>query len=321
MIPELRINNIGIGNVGIGDVGVSDIYVSQPYINNPYIMQIAEQRIWMMEPSGAIPMDPSVVVDIEKPIVEMPGCVEVHQENARGTNENQVTDDPRANTVLCDSNAGVQPYFRPIDWDPGKLKIEDVTPPQEEQEFEPERIPPSPPDAPAAGTPDPPKTPETAEDPPCPGPMAPRIGDVAQNQTEKVSGFELQIDPKNPDGVKICVTLYEDIGVVEQFLPTPQIASTTAVIATVATGSALLAKPLAELLLRVFRPVIKKAIGTIQKKLGKTPYRMTQAEIRTNEYRKKKGLLGINFAKEHQKKLKAEKEKEKKKIEEKKSQS
>ena len=202
MIPELRINNIGIGNVGIGDVGVSDIYVSQPYINNPYIMQIAEQRIWMMQPSGAIPTDPSVVVDIEKPIVEMPGCVEVHQENARGTNENQVTDDPRANTVLCDSNAGVQPYFRPIDWDPGKLKIEDVTPPQEEQEFEPERIPPSPPDAPAAGTPDPPKTPETAEDPPCPGPMAPRIGDVAQNQTEKVSGFELQIDPKNPDGVK-----------------------------------------------------------------------------------------------------------------------
>ena len=313
MIPELRINNIGVGNVGIGDVGVSDIYVSQPYINNPYIMQIAEQRIWMMQPSGAIPTDPSVVVDIEKPIVEMPGCVEVHQENARGTNENQVTDDPRANTVLCDSNAGVQPYFRPIDWDPGKLKIEDVTPPQEEQEFEPERIPPSPPDAPAAGTPDPPKTPETAEDPPCPGPNAQRIGDIAQNQTEKVSGFELQIDPKNPDGEKICVTLYEDIGVVEQFLPTPQIASTTAVIATVATGSALLAKPLAELLLRVFRPVIKKAIGTIQSKLGETPYRPTQKELKTNEYHVKKGLVGINFAKEHAKKLKAEKEREKKK--------
>ena len=269
MIPEIRINNIGVGNVGIGDVGIGGIYVSQPYINTPYIMQIADQRVWMMESSASIPTEPAVVVDIQKPIVEMPGCVEVHQENARRTNENQVTDDPRANTVLCDSNAGVQPYFRPIDWDPGKLKIEDVTPPQEEQEFEPERIPPSPPDAPAAGTPDPPKTPETAEDPPCPGPNAQRIGDIAQNQTEKVSGFELQIDPKNPDGEKICVTLYEDIGVVEQFLPTPQIASTTAVIATVATGSALLAKPLADLMLRVFRPAIKKVVGTIQKVLGK----------------------------------------------------
>ena len=304
MIPEIRINNIGVGNVGIGDVGIGDIYVSQPYINTPYIMQISDQRIWMMKSSESIPQEPAVVVDIEKPIVEMPGCVEVHQENARRTNENQVTDDPRANTVLCDSNAGVQPYFRPLNWDPGKLKIEDVTPPQEEQEFEPERIPPSPPDTPAAGTPDPPKTPETAEDPPCPGPMAPRIGDVAQNQTEKVSGFELQIDPKNPDGVKICVTLYEDIGEVEQFLPTPQIASTTAVIATVATGSALLAKPRAELLLKVVKPAVKKAIGAIQKKLGKTPYRPTQAELRTNRYREKKGMLGINFAKQHQKREK-----------------
>ena len=68
--------------------------------------------------------------------------------------------------------------------------------------------------------------------------MAPRIGDVAQNMKEKVSGFELQRDPRNPDGEKICVTLYEDIGAVEAFLPTPQVVTTTAVIATVATGSA-----------------------------------------------------------------------------------
>ena len=133
---------------------------------------------------------------------------------------------------------------------------------------------------------------------------------------EKVSGFELQRDPKNPDGVKICVTLYEDIGAVEAFLPSPQVATTTAVIATVATGSALLAKPLADLLLRVVKPAVKKAIGTIQSKLGKSPYRPTQAELKTNEYRKKKGLLGINFAKEHAKKLKAEKERQKKRKEE-----
>ena len=306
MIPEIRINNIGVGNVGIGDVGIGGIYVSQPYINTPYIMQIADQRVWMMESSASIPTEPAVVVDIQKPIVEMPGCVEVHQENARRTNESQVTDDPRANVVLCDSNAGVQPYFRPLDYDPGKLKIENITPPQEEQEFEPQKIPPAPPSPPGA-SPEPPSTPsQTLEDPPCPGPNAPRLGDVAQNQTEKVSGFELQRDPKNPDGVKICVTLYEDIGAVEQFLPAPQVVATTAAIATVATGSALLAKPLADLLLKVVKPVVKKAIGTIQKKLGKTPYRPTQSELKTNEYRVKKGLLGINFAKEHSKRKKKE---------------
>ena len=144
------------------------------------------------------------------------------------------------------------------------------------------------------------------------GPNAQRIGDVAQNQKEKVSGFELQKDPVNP-GKKICVVLYEDITAVEQFLPTPQVASTTAVIATVATGSALLAKPLADLLLKVVKPVVKKAIGAIQKKLGKTPYRPTQAELRTNKYREKKGMLGINFAKQHQKAEKARKESQKKK--------
>ena len=112
----------------------------------------------------------------------------------------------------------------------------------------------------------------------------------------------MQVDPRNPDGVKICVTLYENIGATEQFLPAPQVVTTTATIAIVATSSALLAKPLADLLLKVVKPAIKKAMGAIQKKLGKTPYRPTQSEIRTNEYRVKKGLLGINFAKRAKKK-------------------
>ena len=111
------------------------------------------------------------------------------------------------------------------------------------------------------------------------------------------------------------MTLYEDIGVVEAFLPAPQLVTTTAVIAAVATGSALLAKPLADLLLKVVKPAIKKAIGAIQKKLGKTPYRATQSELRTNRYREKKGMLGINFAKQHSQ---AEK---KRKVEEKEKQS
>ena len=128
------------------------------------------------------------------------------------------------------------------------------------------------------GSPETPDTKDTApKDPPCPGPNAQRIGDIAQHQKEKVSGFELQPDPVNP-GKKICVVLYEDIAPAEQFLPTPQVASTTAVIATVATGSALLAKPLADLMLRVFRPAIKKAIGTVQKILGKE--QKTQLSLR-----------------------------------------
>ena len=308
MIPEIRINNIGVGNVGIGDVGIND--VPRIGVRSPQTIRVADNRIWVVNPPDATLLEPPVVVQVGTPVVNIAGCVEMHKENAKGNRNKQLVDnDPKGNVVLCDSGA---PSFRAIDYQQNRLKWETFygDPPEVDSGVDVG----DPPTPPTPQTPEPPKTPtETGEDPPCPGPMAPRIGDVAQNMKEKVSGFELQRDPLNPDGVKICVTLYEDIGAVEAYLPSPQVATTTAVIATVATGSALLAKPLAELLLKVVKPVVKKAIGAIQKKLGKTPYRPTQSELRTNRYREKKGMLGINFAKEQKKREKAEKERKKKK--------
>ena len=300
MIPEVGIGNIGIGNVGVGNINPTN--VNDPIINAPYY--IAEPPPWIMEPSVAVPHDVPVTVDIGTPVVNIPGCVETNKENiGRPPNQNQslVNDDPSQNVVLCDAG---MPAYGPMDYDTRRLKIETITPPKEEEEYKHrgnyngDGVP----DGGVGAEPPDTKQPDPLEDPPCPGPNAPRIGDVAQNQTEKVSGFELQRDPRNPDGVKICVTLYENIGTTEQFLPAPQVVTTTATIAIVATSSALLAKPLADLLLKVVKPAIKKAMGAIQKKLGKTPYRPTQSEIRTNEYRVKKGLLGINFAKRAKKK-------------------
>ena len=157
---------------------------------------------------------------------------------------------------------------------------------------------PPPPD-PDLNTPETPSIPKTEGDPECPGPQSLRIGAVGPSEKEKVIGHELQ---KTQQGTWICVELYEDINIVEQYLPSAQIATTTASIAAVAGASALLAKPLADLLLRVFKPAIKQVLGKVNKILGKTPYRPTQSEIRTNEYRIKKGLTGINFAKKNKKK-------------------
>ena len=309
MIPEIRINNIGVGNVGIGDVSVGD--VQRIGVRSPQTIRVADNRIWVVNPPNATQLDPPVVVQVGTPIVNIAGCVEVHKENARTRNRNKqlVDNDPKGNTVLCDSGA---PNFIPPNYQADRLTWQTFygEAPNVDQGVKTE--PPPPPETP--DSPEPPSTPsDTVEDPPCPGPVAPRIGDVAQNQKEKVSGFELQRDPRNPDGAKICVTLYEDIGTVEAFLPAPQLITTTAVIATVATGSALLAKPLADLLLKVVKPVVKKAIGAIQKKLGKTPYSPTQSELRTNRYREKKGMLGINFAKQHANLEKQKKESQKKK--------
>ena len=307
MIPEIRIDNIGVGNVGIGDVSVNE--VQRIGVRSPQIIRVADSRIWVVNPPNATQLEPPVVVTVGTPVVNIAGCVEMHKENAKGNRNKQLVDnDPKGNVVLCDSGA---PSFRAIDYESNRLKWETFygDPPEVTSGVDVG----DPPIAPTPDTPEPPSTPtDKVEDPPCPGPMAPRIGDVAQNQKEKVSGFELQRDPRNPDGAKICVTLYENIGAVEAYLPAPQIVTTTAVIATVATGSALQAKPLADLLLKVVKPVVKKAIGAIQKKLGKTPYRPTLSEIRTNRYREKKGMLGINFAKQHAQREKAKKESQKK---------
>ena len=260
MIPEIGVGNIGIGNVGVGQPNITSVFY------------IAEPEEWMTNPSVGVPPAPPVTVDIGSPVVNIPGCVETHKENLErppNKNESLVNDDPRQSVVLCDAG---MPAYNPMDYDTRRLKIEEVTPPKKEEEYKhrgnyngdgnyggaAEAVPDTPPT-------------ETKEDPPCPGPNAQRIGDVAQNKIEKVSGFELQVDPRNPDGVKICVVLYEDIGATEQFLPAPQVAATTAAIAIVATSSALLAKPLADLLLKVVKPAVKKAIAKVQKLMGKKP--------------------------------------------------
>ena len=81
----------------------------------------------------------------------------------------------------------------------------------------------------------------------------------------------------------------------EKYLPTPEAATTTAAIAVVATTSALLAKPLADLLLKVIKPVVKKVITKAQKLLGKkipiesVKDRRDQQRVRSHAIRKLKG--------------------------------
>ena len=290
--------NINVPNVTIIGPRIYDINVNGtriPFINNntndirPISTPYIADKTWMNDVPAVQGLTFPVTTVVGTPVVDMPGCVKVHKENTKGNNNKMlVNDDPKGNTVLCDAG---MPYYEPPNYDARSLSWETIT---VETETEPEGVDtgdvetPEPP-----GTPERPNTDEPEGDPPRPGPLAPRIGDVAQNQKEKVSGFELQRDPKNPDGQKICVTLYEDIGAVEAYLPSPQIVTTTAVIASVAASSALLAKPLADLLLRVVKPVVKKVVTKVNSILGKTTYRPSRSEIRADEYRKKKGLLPL----------------------------
>ena len=301
-IENIEVNGTGIPLINGG--GINTIGVRGANVANIRNQSIPETRTWVVNPPQAIPPVVPVTVNAGTPIVNMPGCVKVHKENAknpRNRNKMLVNDDPKQNVVLCDSG---MPYYEPPEYDYRELSWRTVYMDQEEEAEGVNTG--DTPEAPVPDTPDPPPADGGYKDPECPGPLDPRIGSVGPSEKEKVVGHELQQDPNNQNQ-KICVALYEDIGIVEQYLPSPQIVTTTAVIASVAASSALLAKPLADLLLKVIKPAVKKVLTKVNAILGKTPYQMTESEKKTNEYRVKKGLLPIPFAKNHAKREKAQK--------------
>ena len=316
-IPRVTVNGTGIPLIPVQDTGIRSISNINSGVRSINNITVADNRVWITNPPQAVPIAVPVTVNAGTPVVNMPGCVTVHKENAKrdpSRNKMLVNDDPKGQTTLCDAG---MPYYQPPDYDYRELSWQTV---YMEQDQEPEGVNTETPETSVPDTPNPPPTEPPEGDPECPGPLDLRLGAVGPNQKEKVVGHELQPDPNNLNK-KICVTLYEDIGIVEQYLPSPQVATTTAVIASVAASSALLAKPLADLLLRVVKPAVKQVMTKVNAILGKTPYRPTQAELRTNEYRKKKGLLGINFAKNHQMREKAEKKRKKQQESQKKTQS
>ena len=289
-IPKIGVDKIG--SQDIWDVRVADTYTEN--IPNVYVPS------WMYTQPSVDNMIPPVVVNIGNPIVNIPGCVKAHKDNKKHKNnipidKDLVENDPDEVMTLCDAG---YPSYDAMNYEPDQLTIT----------YETKAPPVAPPPEPDIDTPETPELPKTKEEIECPGPQSLRIGAVGPSEKEKVVGHELQ---KTPQGTWVCVELYEPINIVEQYLPSAQIATTTASIAAVAGTSALLAKPLADLLLRVFKPAIKQVLNKVNKILGKTPYKPTQSELRTNEYRVKKGLVGINFAKDYAKRMKSEKKSEK----------
>ena len=262
-IPLIQVNGANPIQVnGTGIQFVQNIQSTNTNIRPIGVNKIADARVWVNDAPSVIPPTVPVTEVIGTPIVNMPGCVKVHKENVKQRSRNKmlVDDDPKGNTVLCDAGA---PYYQPADYDYRGLSWQTV---YNESDEVPEGVDTGdPPPAPDIDPPTPPETPgETAENVECPPPNARRIGDLNQAGTEKVIGYKL-----TPDG-KVCETQWETLGFTEQYLPSVPVVATTATIALVATSSALLAKPLADLLLKVVKPVIKKVVAKVKKIMGKS---------------------------------------------------
>ena len=250
-----EIKQINIPNIAIPKFGTNDVWLNGiPFVPNN---------------------DPPVTLQLGFPIVDMPGCVTMHKDNkdhvtGRPFDKDLVNQDPKGSTTLCPH--GEYPTYDAMDYEPEQLIIQRETPPPPVSP-PPEVEPPQPPDTSNVGG----KEKEIE----CPAPNQPRVGDLTQKGDERVVGHEIQNGQ--------CVVLYEPTTVVEKYLPSTNQVSTTAAIAVVATASAA-ATPL---LLRVIKPIIKKATDFVKKKLGKKVSPPTRAEIKTNKYREKKGLPPI----------------------------
>ena len=230
-IPDIRLNNIRIGDVVIQDVPK-----------------------WMSsDPPVALPAVPPVTMEVGTPIVNIPGCVEAHKDNQE--NVNLKNEDDKGVMTLCDAGT---PYYTAIDYDRNKIKLEQEPPKP------PAYKPPPAPEAPETKTPAVPKT-ETPM-PECPTreqQLKNPIGKILEGN-KKITGYEMV--------GKECLMVTEQLSIPDQIIgniPNAGAVTTTASIAVVATTSALLAKPLADLLLKVVKPTVKKVLKKVATLRGK----------------------------------------------------
>ena len=213
---------------------------------------------WAIEPSIAVPIYPPVTSQVGLPIVNMPGCVESHEDSNK--NANLPNNDPDQVKIFCD---GEMPSFNAINYDARKLQYETE---KRSQEVPPVKSPEEPeaPKPPTSQTPSVPKT--DASLPECPTreqQLKNPIGKILEGN-KKIVGYEVV--------GKECLMVTENLTIPDQIIsniPNAGAVTATASIAVVATSSALLAKPLSDLLLRVVKPTVKKVMKKIATLRGK----------------------------------------------------
>ena len=236
-------------------------------------IEIREIPMWRSSPSGGLPAAPPVTVNIGVPIVDMPGCIEAHEQNSNKERSGIISeDDPKGVRTYCD--AGV-PSFNPIDYN------------KEELQFT------GPPKAPVTKTesPKPPETPEVK--PPetkvpvstakvdCPTPAQEAkepVGTLVEGFRKKVVEYKLMGNE--------CVQITEAVPLPRQIvagLPSGGQVMQVGGIAVIATSSALLAKPLADILLKAVKPAVKKVMKKIAAIRGKKPPILSSGERRAEQ--------------------------------------
>jgi len=258
---------------------IPDIRLNQLKIRE---LNIPEVPRWMSsDPPMAIPVVPPVTTEVGIPIVNIPGCVEAHKDSSQNTNLKN--EDDKGTMTLCDAGT---PYFTPIDYDRNRIKLEQEPPKP------PPVAPPSKPEPPETQTPSVPNTPEV-EIPQCPTReqiLKNPVGKILEGD-KKITGYEMV--------GKECLMVTEQLSISDQIIsniPNSGAVTATASIAVVATTSALLAKPLADLLLKVVKPTVKKVMKKIATLRGKKPPVLSVSERKAEQRDRNRAIKVLRSA-------------------------
>ena len=217
-------------------------------------IRIPDTPQWLLTPQQAIPPVVPITQQVGIPIVDMPGCVEAHEQSDKS--DTIKTDDARGTKIFCDSG---MPSFNPIDYAPDQMKFEYSAP-------VPKVNPPKAPETPEVK---PPKTeaPAATAKVDCPTPAQEAkepVGTLVEGFRKKVVAYELKGNE--------CIQITEAVPLPQQIvagLPSGGQVVQVGGVAVIATTSALLAKPLADILLKAVKPTVKKVmkkIAAIRKK-------------------------------------------------------
>lgn len=226
---------MSIPDIGLAGASIPDISLYTP-----------PMRIGLLAPQ----LPPGVSMQL--PVVQIPGCVEAHVDSELQTE--LTSSDPGRVAVYCDSG---MPSYDPMSFEPNRFQparhnqIPNTGGLGKEQKKAEEVV--EPPSLPRQDLPSFNVATATTED-------APAVTKPRCQQNEII---------RNGKCIKLVQPENKIAEAAAKYLPPLEAATTTAAIATIATVSALVAKPVADFLLKLIKPMIKKIIAKIKKALGK----------------------------------------------------
>ena len=183
------------------------------------------------------------VPDYSHSNVQVIGCTYYHRDTKNTGNRNLLIEDPNGVVNNCP-----YPSFIPLNYQADQLIINEEMPNLTNEG-----------EMPASETPKPEIPKDKKEDPiipDCPGKNDRRIGEfTSELRTERVKEYK-----RGDDGIE-CITIYEDIPFIDQYIPTPSTLVSTAVIASVAATT--------PLLLNLVKPLVKNAIKKLTSRKSK----------------------------------------------------